>query len=135
MDKTIRWKQRFQNLKSASVLFFEAAKRDDLNMLEMEGLVQRFEYTFELCWKTLKDLFESKGIYLKFPRDILKEAFQHEFINDGEVWLDMLDSRNILSHNYNKEIFLTLIKNIQKVFTPELEFLLIKLSEEDTNEK
>lgn len=59
----IRWKQRFQNFDRAFVLLREAMKNgpSGLNLLEKEGVTQRFEYSFELVWKTLKDYLEEGG--------------------------------------------------------------------------
>jgi nucleotidyltransferase substrate binding protein (TIGR01987 family) len=104
--KEIRWKQRFTNLAKAFTLYNEGvSSAATLNRLEKEGLIQRFEYTFELSWKTLKDYLESKGIAIAYPRDVLKEAFAHELIIDGETWMTMLDHRNLMSHTYDEERF------------------------------
>ena len=73
--KEIRWRQRYENLKRAYALYQEGVQREELNRLEKEGLIQRFEYTFELSWKTLKDYLEAKGILVSYPRDVIKEAF------------------------------------------------------------
>jgi nucleotidyltransferase substrate binding protein (TIGR01987 family) len=85
-----RWKQRFTNLIKAYRQLENANKRfSELSVLEKEGLVQRFEYTFELSWKTLKDYLESQGSPVQFPRDVIKEAFSAGVIEDGETWMDM----------------------------------------------
>lgn len=104
--KEIRWKQRFANLEKAYLLYREgvdAASR--LNRLEKEGLIQRFEYTFELAWKTVKDYLESKGVIADYPRDVIKEAFSAGLIKDGDTWMLMLDHRNIMSHTYDEGRF------------------------------
>ena len=105
-QKEIRWRQRFQNydkdfnqLKKAVDLY------PDLSDLEKEGLIQRFEYTFELAWKTLKDYLEGQDVVAKFPRDTIKQAFHYELISDGDVWMDMLENRNLIAHTYNEENF------------------------------
>jgi len=107
MSKEIRWKQRFVNFDKAFNQLKSAIDIgiDSLSDLEKEGLIQRFEYTFELAWKTLKDLLESKGIEAKFPRDVIKHAFSAEIISDGEVWMDMLDKRNLMAHSYSETNF------------------------------
>jgi nucleotidyltransferase substrate binding protein (TIGR01987 family) len=89
--KDTRWKQRFANFSNAFKLLSEARENiKNLSALEKEGLVQRFESTFELAWKTLKDYLESKGVELKYPRDVIKESFRNELLDDGELWLEML---------------------------------------------
>jgi nucleotidyltransferase substrate binding protein (TIGR01987 family) len=73
--------------------------------LHRDGVVQRFEFTFELLWKTIKIVLEYKGITdKKYPRDLLKEAFQRGIIDDEKMYLSMLEDRNMLSHMYGKEI-------------------------------
>lgn len=105
-DKTVRWKQRFQNFEKAFQQLTEAVERfDELTDLEKEGMIQQFEFTFELSWKTLKDYLESQNVEVKFPRDVIKEAFHYEIIENGEAWLEMLEIRNLLSHTYDEETF------------------------------
>ena len=93
MTKELRWRQRFENFEKAySQLHAAIEIFDRLSNLEKEGLIQRFEYTFELAWKTLKDYLEANEVEVKFPRDVIKSAFHYELIQDGEVWMDMLKS-------------------------------------------
>ncbi|MDA1275472.1 MAG: nucleotidyltransferase substrate binding protein [Verrucomicrobia bacterium] len=101
----IRWKQRFQNFDRAFVLLRQSLENGPaaLNQLEKEGVIQRFEYTFELAWKTVKDYLEESGIVFAIvtPRQVLKDGFAAKVIADGQVWIDMVDHRNLLSHTYN----------------------------------
>lgn len=101
----IRWKQRFQNFDRAFVLLRDALENgpDALNQLEKEGVIRRFEFSFELAWKTLKDFMEQDGFVFATitPRQVLKDAFAAKILADGQVWIDMLDHRNLLSHTYN----------------------------------
>jgi nucleotidyltransferase substrate binding protein (TIGR01987 family) len=105
----IRWKQRFQNFDRAFILLRQAMEHGPaaLNALEKEGVIQRFEYCFELAWKTVKDYMEQSGIVFATiaPRQVLKEAFAAKIIADGQVWIDMLDHRNLLSHTYSQASF------------------------------
>ena len=123
--KDIRWKQRFDNFEKAFLLLKEAAESDlnKLNKLEKEGIIQRFEYTFELAWKTLKDYLESKGVVTKFPRETLKHSFQTEIIEQGEVWLDMLEKRNLLAHTYDEKNFKLALETILNLYYPEIDKL------------
>ena len=101
----IRWKQRFQNFDRAFVLLREALENgpDALNQLEKEGVIRRFEFSFELAWKTLKDVMEQDGFVFATitPRQVVKDAFAAKILADGQVWIDMLDHRNLLSRTYN----------------------------------
>jgi nucleotidyltransferase substrate binding protein (TIGR01987 family) len=114
-QKDIRWRQRFENFKKAYSQFHSAILDfENLSVLEKEGLIQRFEYTFELAWKTLKDYLESQEVSANFPREVIKSAFHYGLIEDGDVWMDMLEKRNLMAHTYDEERFklaVTKIKN------------------------
>jgi len=120
-NKEIRWKQRFNNFEAAFNKLSQAVEKiNKLDDLSKEGLIQRFEYTFELAWKTLKDFIESKGEIVKFPREAIKKAFQANLINNGEIWLEMLDKRNLMSHIYDEKEFNNIIQLIGKNYFNEL---------------
>ncbi len=126
MSEDIRWKQRFQNFDRAFVLLREALEGvRPLSMLEKEGVIQRFEYTYELAWKTLKDYLEASGVVITpvTPRQVIKEAFAAKVISDGEVWINMLDNRNLLSHTYDFSVFDEAVKAIAKHYLPAMEKL------------
>ena len=105
----IRWKQRFQNFDRSYVLLRSALESGPgaLNALEKEGAIQRFEYCFELAWKTVKDYLEASGLVFATvtPRQVLKDAFAAKILGEGPVWMDMLDHRNLLSHTYDSTQF------------------------------
>ncbi len=108
METEIRWKQRFENYARALGLLREALDQmDQLSALEKEGTVQRFEFTLELAWKTLKDYLEFNGVLLTqmTPRNVIREAFSAKIIEDGQLWIDMLDCRNRMSHTYDESAF------------------------------
>ena len=129
--KDIRWKQRFQNFLKAFTLMKEAIDAfDTLSDLEKEGLVQRFEYTFELAWKTLKDFLEAKGVELSFPRDVIKEGFSTQIIANGEVWIEMLDNRNLTAHTYEEKIFKEVLQNIRTKYYSAIAELITYLEKE-----
>ena len=103
MNKAIRWKQRFSNLILAYAQLQRGLELKQPNEIERQGILQSFEFTFELAWKTLKDYLESRGVLVSFPRDVVKQAFHHEILKDGEIWLEMLDKRNLIAHTYDEE--------------------------------
>lgn len=123
----IRWKQRFQNFDRAVILLREPIERDitTLSDLEKEGTVQRFEFALELAWKTLKDYLEYGGQVIEpvTPRSVIKEAFAARILHDGQVWIDMLDHRNLLSHTYNAETFENAVLAIRDRYLPAIEEL------------
>lgn len=104
--KDIRWRQRFQNFtKAFNLLEVTIADFSKLSILEKEGMIQRFEYTFELAWKTLKDYLEAQDVPANFPREVIKSAFHYGLIQNGEVWMDMLEKRNLMAHTYDEARF------------------------------
>ncbi|MBX3730169.1 MAG: nucleotidyltransferase substrate binding protein [Candidatus Sumerlaeia bacterium] len=127
MNPDTRWKQRFDNLDRACGLLHEVVARgvDELSPLEKEGAIHRFEYTFELAWKTLLDYMEEAGIRVVpvAPRHVLKEAFAAGIIKDGKLWIDMLDQRNLLTHRYDSAVFDTSLPVIAARYYPALEDL------------
>ena len=118
--KDIRWKQRFSNLEKAFHQLEQGLSIKNPSEIEEQGIIQSFEFSFELAWKTLKDYLESKGTLVSFPRDVIKEAFHHEIIDNGEAWLEMLEKRNFLAHTYDKEKAHEALKLIRDIFFPEI---------------
>lgn len=112
----IRSQQRFENFKKALSLY-SGAVRPKMSRLEEEGLIQRFEYTFELAWKYLQDLLQERGYSnVRGPRPVIEQAFQDGLISDGTLWLEMLKARNETTHLYNEVIFADIIKKVKTSF-------------------
>ena len=99
-----RWKQRFQNFEKAFSFLQDIVAKKEYTAIEISGLTNAFEFTFELGWKTIKDFLFEQGIELSFPREIIKEAFKTGIIADGHIWMEMLEKRNELSHTYNEDV-------------------------------
>ena len=122
-EDDIRWKQRFQNFSRACVLLREGVERGALlSPLEQEGVVQRFEYTLELAWKTAKDFLEAAGAVISpvTPRQVFKDAFAAKILVDGHVWIAMLDHRNLLSHTYDPAVFAQAVEAITTRYLPAI---------------
>ena len=98
-----RWQQRFQNFEKAYNNLENANDLEQYSELEKSGFIKTFEYTFELAWKTLKDILEFEGFEVKSPRETIKQAFQTGYIKDGSGWLDILEKRNLMTHTYDEE--------------------------------
>ena len=135
MDATdIRWVQRFSNFKKALAKLGEvAADRDidSLSDLEKEGMIQRFEYTFELAWETLQDLLEFKGYKdIAGPNPVLEQALKDGYIRDEQNWRNMKKSRELTSHTYNSETADDIAQNIASEYYALLKKLEHRLEEE-----
>lgn len=116
-----RWRYRFDNYARAFVLLREAidaSSERELSQLEREGIIQRFEYTWELAWKTIKDYLDFTGVIVAeaTPRSVLKAAYAAGVVAHGDDWMDALDARNKMSHTYNFKVFEQVIADIKKRF-------------------
>lgn len=133
----IRWQQRLTNFERALRLLREAMAHgpEALNQLEKEGVIQRFEYCFELAWKTVKDYMEASGVVFDvvMPRQVIKDAFAAKVLEDGATWIAMLDHRNLLSHTYNPAVFEQAVDAIHQRNLPLLEELHRFLQQEATS--
>ena len=121
----VRWKQRFEHFERALGLLRDALAQGPaaLNQLEKEGVVQRFEYTLELAWKTVKDYLEGSGIVLTSvtPRQVIKDAFAAKILADGQTWIAMIDHRTLLSHTYDPVNFEEAVVAIHDRYLPALQ--------------
>ncbi len=119
MDVDVRWKQRFQNFDKAFKRLADAIliiRNDPDNVLLQAGLIQTYEFTFELAWKTLKDYLEMEGFTVPSPRATLRQAFQCGYIQQGDVWLKALNDRNLTAHTYDDEVAKEVIADIQQTY-------------------
>jgi nucleotidyltransferase substrate binding protein (TIGR01987 family) len=127
MSVDTRWKQRADNFARAVVLLSDALKNgpDSLNDLEKEGTVKRFELTVELAWKTLKDFLEDTGLKIipVTPKAVIKAAFAARLIPDGQLWIDMLETRNLLAHKYDETALAAGLREISVRYLPAIEQL------------
>lgn len=99
----IRWRQRFENYQKALMQLARFIAKGELNEFELQGLIQCFEYTYELAWNTMRDFLQSEGhTDLVGSRTTLKAAFKAGLINDAEGWGKMIEDRNISVHTYNE---------------------------------
>lgn len=134
MTEEIRWQYRFRNFSRAYSLLRSAFERevDELNDLEKEGVIQRFEFTFELSWNTLKDRLEYDGVIMESvtPRNVIRTAAATGLIADGQTWIEMLDDRRNTSHRYDIELLEEVLGNIRDNYLPVLEALYQRLSME-----
>ena len=135
----IRWVQRYANFHKACGRLLEVTEADryidDLSELELEGLVQRFEYTFELSWKVLQDLLLYKGYeFMLGPNGTLKMAFKDGLIADHDGWRRMAKSRNTLSHVYDENEVLPIVRLIYSDYSPLLKQLDIDLGKLSQNQ-
>ena len=135
----VRWIQRFNNYKKALKQLQDAVnlmEERELSILEKQGFIQAFEYTHELAWKTLKDFLQNRGntdIY--GSRDATKKAFALGLIDDGEIWMQMIKSRNLTSHTYDENTADEIIGIVKDLYCVQFEKLKLKLEEREKEER
>lgn len=94
---------------------------DEKNELLRDGIIQRFEFTFELAWKTLKEVFEDEGLIgLNSLKSVLREAFSAGIIENEKLWINMLKDRNSTSHMYSESNAIEICKNIKHKYVNAL---------------
>lgn len=130
MTKDIRWIQRLDNWTKALTQLTKFMERQELNELEEQGLIQAFEYTHELAWKTQKDFLEAQGATDLFgSKNVAQQAFATGLIDDGDAWMDMIKSRNLTSHTYHEETTKKIVTAIVDHYYPAFLALHQKLTE------
>lgn len=135
MEQDIRWLQRYDSFHWANKRILDITESDktpdSLSELEMEGLIQRFEYTFELGWKVLQDLLKYKGYeFVQGPNGTLQKAFEDNMITDHDGWRRMAKARVTTSHTYNEGDAIEIVRKIYEEYSLLLKQLDSRLNEE-----
>lgn len=128
MSPDLRWLQRLQNLNKAYARLEKACAQGEYNELELAGLIQTYEFTFELSWKTLKDLLTYQGYTVNSPRDTIKLAFTEGLLTDAEEWLKAMETRNLFAHTYDEELSTEAQELVRARFFPMLSAVVAKLN-------
>jgi nucleotidyltransferase substrate binding protein (TIGR01987 family) len=130
----IRWIQRLNHFKQAYGQLRNAVdltSNRELTELEEQGMIQAFEYTHELAWKTMKNFFRDKAnINLYGSKDTTREAFRQGLIENGETWMKMIEHRNLSTHTYNREVAREIADAVSNVYWQEFEKLITRLEAE-----
>lgn len=135
MEQDIRWLQRYDSFHRANKRILDITESDktpdSLSELEMEGLIQRFEYTFELGWKVLQDLLKYKGYeFVQGPNGTLQKAFEDNMITDHDGWRRMAKARIATSHTYNDGKASEIVEKIYTEYSILLKQLAVRLGSE-----
>ena len=132
-NQDIRWRQRFHNYQRAYRSFaeiYDLSQQRDLSKIEALGLIQAFEYTHELAWKLLKDYLSYQGIAdIIGSKDAVRQSFANGLITDGQIWMNMIESRNLSSHSYDEIFAKELTHDILHNYYPQFELLNEKFKE------
>ncbi|MCK5146543.1 nucleotidyltransferase substrate binding protein [bacterium] len=132
MNDNIRWKQRFSQYKLAFVNLEEAVdlnEQRELTKLEEQGLIKAFELTHELSWLMIKDFYQSQGdVSIQGSKDAFRLAFKRGLIENGEIFMKSIKSRQLSVHTYNEETAQQLHLDILNLYFSEFKTLLEKFN-------
>lgn len=115
-------KDKLENFSKALNRLKEATKEKE-SLIAVDGTIQRFEFTFEMAWKSLKKFLFYEGIDTKTVRECIKKSYQAGYINDEETWLSMLEDRNLTLHIYNESQAKEIYQRILEKYIKEFELL------------
>lgn len=130
MKENIQWIRRLLSFNKVLAQLERFIEKTELNEMERQGIIQAFEYNFELSWNTLKDYFKYQGeSNIHGSRDAIRIAFQRGIIEDGELWMQMLKSRTLTAHTYNESTAKMIEKEIRDSYFNAFQNLQQKLNE------
>ena len=120
-DNLPRWEQKLTSYRKALSRLTEVVnvmKVRQLNDFEADGLIQRFEFTFELAWKLMKSYAEYQGTDKEImgSRDAIRWAFENKLIEDSDVWMEMIKRRNDTSHNYDEDTAADVVLRVEEAY-------------------
>lgn len=132
MEQTARWQQRLGDFERALIRLEEPLSKTHFDDLEKDGVIQRFEFTFELAWKTLKDYLEFQGIIVDVasPKKVLRQAFKENLLTNEGLWLQMLEDRNTLSNLYRQDMSERIFEEIKNNYSKMMRDLILALQKE-----
>ena len=125
-----RFFERFEEYKKSVKKLAESLKIDDPDELQIDGILQRFEFSVELAWKVLKDFEAIHEVEARSPKETIKEAFSMKVIENGELWIDMIELRNTISHTYDEEDSREIYIKVKDKYIKELELSISILKNE-----
>jgi nucleotidyltransferase substrate binding protein (TIGR01987 family) len=112
-------KRKLEDAKKA-IVTLEEILMEKYSKIVRDATIQRFEYTFEVAWKLLKEyLYHKEGIVCNSPKSCFREAFSVGLLNEEEtvLFIQMTDDRNLTSHTYDEEIAENLYKKVKNYYT------------------
>lgn len=131
MTQNRRWQLRLSKFSQAQAFLEEALTIDSPTKLERAGIIQAFEMAYELSWKTVKDYAFEQGLPVDSPRQAFKAAFEFGLVQDGHLWMKLLEDRNLTTHTYNEDTAKAIEAIIRDTYCASLRELERNLRERD----
>jgi nucleotidyltransferase substrate binding protein (TIGR01987 family) len=117
---------KIKNFEKALSRLNEALQEMEENSFKPDVCIQRFEFTYEMCWKMLQSALRERGVIVPSPREVFDKAAKESFISDSPIWVNMRNDRNDSSHEYDEEKAMEIYKNIP-AYAKEFEKVLNKM--------
>ncbi|WP_407272366.1 HI0074 family nucleotidyltransferase substrate-binding subunit [Radiobacillus sp. PE A8.2] len=114
-----RLHQRLASARKALVSFHQLIILEEVNDIERDASIQRFEFTFEACWKAAKQyLYDVEGLDVASPKAVIRSLRETNILTDEEaiVGLNMVNDRNLTVHTYNEEVAIKIYANLNKYY-------------------
>lgn len=131
-----RWEERVSDLEKAIGRLEEAIEESKViaSSTLQDGVIQRFEFTLELSWKAMKYYLNSEGIVeAKAPRSTIRQGFIYGIIEDANIWMDMVEDRNLTTHTYSESIAHTIYVKIRDKYFEELKGFFQRIKGEEVD--
>ena len=110
-----KYYRRFESFRKSLAVLKEIRERDLNDSFILSGAGAKFNITFDLAWKVMKDIVIQRFAVVDFPkgspREVLRKAYEFQLISD-DAWMDMLRDRNDLMHDYDGEIVKTVCERL-----------------------
>lgn len=112
------------NTEKALLQLEEFIAIENPSKIEFAGVIQAFEFTYERLWKTLKTYLFDQGFQSGSPKQVFKDGFKSGLIKDQNIWLKMLQDRNLTVHTYNEALAKEIYQRIKSNYAPEMRIIL-----------
>ncbi len=130
METDVRWIQRLNNFSKAVAQLVKFIDKGVLNEFEQQGLIQCFEYNYELAWNVIKDFYEDQGeTGIQGSRDAFRLAYQRGLLENGDIWMNMIKSRIMANQTFDEDTTNSICTDIRNSYYQEFLFLERKLIE------
>lgn len=122
--------ERLDHYTSALLRLKEVLEADTSNPFVYDAAIQRFEFTYELAWKLMKAYMEYEGIAeVNAPRSAFKQAYTAGLIDDGDIWIAMLEDRNLTAHVYDQQKAMEIYTRVKEKYYTRLADFARKITE------
>ena len=118
--------ESYETFKKAFSKLVEYVDTDNGTEKDRSAIINAYQYTFELWWKTLQKYLKQEEILDELgPGSVIRTAFQYNIIENGDVFMSMLKDRNLITHTYKEDIAEDIHRRIKDEYLEELEKFII----------